>query len=290
MPPVVTISWRRCRRGCQSAVRRGKWSRTVIVDSWVGPGRKDPSQISGRECAVEDRPARRDLAQPTRGATRRRLAARTSITVAEHSIGRVRPRVTTRRCSSERRGPRRDPAGPSWQRAGQSSRSLGRPASSRGPTLALLGLAVAVAVRRLGLRQLPARPLQRGGLRRRVRLDQRTGDRRTRRAQLVHPLGHRGALVLQRDGVAVVVDAAERLVDLDELAVRQPPDDAGLDAVLEHRAVRPLQAEAPPVGHPVGDRRHDEQPDPARPRGGVQRDVEEERDPVVDRAQAAATT
>ena len=44
--------------------------------------------------------------------------------------------------------------------------------------------------------------------------------------------------------MAVVVDRAERLVDLDEPAVRQPPDDAGLHAVREHLAVVLLQAQA----------------------------------------------
>ena len=62
----------------------------------------------------------------------------------------------------------------------------------------------------------------------------------------VHPLRHRRAGVLQL-AVAVLVDRAERLVHLDELTVRQPLDDAGLDAVLEHLAVVPLQAEAEPV-------------------------------------------
>ena len=37
--------------------------------------------------------------------------------------------------------------------------------------------------------------------------------------------------------MAVLVDRAERLVQLDVGAVRQPLDDAGLDAVLEYGAV-----------------------------------------------------
>jgi hypothetical protein len=84
-------------------------------------------------------------------------------------------------------------------------------------------------------------------------------------------------------GVAVRVDPAERLVHLDELAVRQPLDDAGLDAVLEHRAVDRCRPMHHPVGHPVDDRRQHQQADAADPRGRVQRDVEEVRDPVVGR-------
>src|ERR1700754_2075746 len=77
----------------------------------------------------------------------------------------------------------------------------------------------------------------------------------TRGAQLVHPLGHRCALVLQRNRMTVLVDRAERLVQLDVGTMRQPLDDAGLDAVLEYRAVASLQADAPPVGDVVDDRR-----------------------------------
>ena len=60
--------------------------------------------------------------------------------------------------------------------------------------------------------------------------------------------------------MAVVVHRAERLVDLDELAVRQALDDAGLDAVLQHLAVAALQADADPVGHEVRDRRRTSMP------------------------------
>ena len=49
--------------------------------------------------------------------------------------------------------------------------------------------------------------------------------------------------------------AAERLVDLDEPAVRQAPDDAGLHAVGQHLAVVLLQAQADAVGHVVRQRR-----------------------------------
>jgi len=44
--------------------------------------------------------------------------------------------------------------------------------------------------------------------------------------------------------VTVLVDRAERLVQLDVGAVRQPLDDAGLDAVFEYGAVAALQADA----------------------------------------------
>src|SRR5690349_13535007 len=82
MPPVVTISWRRSRRGCQAAVRRGNGSRTVIVGSREGPGRW--TRARSRDGVRSETGGRvGDLAQPTRGATRRRLAARTTITVAE---------------------------------------------------------------------------------------------------------------------------------------------------------------------------------------------------------------
>src|SRR4051794_26156505 len=75
------------------------------------------------------------------------------------------------------------------------------------------------------------------------RLDRREepADRAAGAADLVHLLRDRGAAVGQL-AVAVLVDRAEGLVDLDELAVRQPADDTGLDAVLEHLAVVLLQA------------------------------------------------
>src|SRR4030095_7070036 len=57
----------------------------------------------------------------------------------------------------------------------------------------------------------------------------RTGDRRVVH-ELVHLLGHGPTGVRQSSG-------AERLVDLDEPAVGQPADDAGLDTVREHLAV-----------------------------------------------------
>ena len=66
-------------------------------------------------------------------------------------------------------------------------------------------------------------------------------DRAAGATDLVHPLGHGSTAVGQRT-VAVLVDRTERLVHLDELAVRQPADDTGLDAVLQHLAVVLLQS------------------------------------------------
>ena len=74
-------------------------------------------------------------------------------------------------------------------------------------------------------------------------------------SELVHPLGHRSALVGQRNRVAVVVDRAERLVHLDEFAAGQPLEHTGLDAVFEDGAVGVLQSQAQPVRHHVGDDR-----------------------------------
>ena len=88
---------------------------------------------------------------------------------------------------------------------------------------------------------------QRGVLGRRVGEQEAAAARRSGRAQLVHPVGHRRALVLQRQRVPMVVDRAERLVQLDVRAVRQPLDDARLDAVLEYRPVTALQADGPPI-------------------------------------------
>ena len=63
--------------------------------------------------------------------------------------------------------------------------------------------------------------------------------------QLVHPLRDGRTLVLERERVVVVVDRAERLVQLDVGTVRQPLDDACPDAVLEHVTVAALQADRP---------------------------------------------
>ena len=101
--------------------------------------------------------------------------------------------------------------------------------------------------------------------------------------QLVHPLGHSRALVLQRDRVTVLVHRAQRLVQLDVGTVRQPLDDARLDAVLEHRPVAALQSHRPPVGdeeHHRGQHQHGDPPDPRR---RVERDVELVGDDVVHR-------
>src|SRR5688572_27814365 len=61
-------------------------------------------------------------------------------------------------------------------------------------------------------------------------------DGPTGAADVVHPLGHRRTAVGQLT-VAVLVHRAQGLVDLDELAARQPADHAGLDAVLEDLTV-----------------------------------------------------
>ena len=52
----------------------------------------------------------------------------------------------------------------------------------------------------------------------------------------------------------MLVARPKRLMQLDVGTVRQALDDAGLDAVLEHRPVTTLQADAPPVGDVVDDR------------------------------------
>src|SRR6202011_2525865 len=101
----------------------------------------------------------------------------------------------------------------------------------------------------------------------RVGEQQRALARSTAVAELVHPLWHRGALVLQWDRVAVFVDRSERLVQFDVRPLRQPLDDAGLDAVLEHRTVAALQADCPPVRDEVDDRRQHHHADAADPGG-----------------------
>ncbi len=90
------------------------------------------------------------------------------------------------------------------------------------------------------------------------------------KAELVHPLRNRCTLVLQRKRVTVIVDRAEWLVQFDVCPVRQPLDDAGLDAVLEYRAVTALQSDGPPVRDVVDDRRHDDHADTPDPRRRIQ--------------------
>src|SRR3981189_2795742 len=87
---------------------------------------------------------------------------------------------------------------------------------------------------RLAAAVVLARPLQCDGLLDRVRRNPRARYGVATRAKLVHLLRHRRALVLQRDRVTVFVDRAQRLVDLDELTVRQPLDDARFDTVFQH--------------------------------------------------------
>ena len=90
-------------------------------------------------------------------------------------------------------------------------------------------------------------------------------DRAAGAADLVHLLRHRGTGVGEL-AVAVLVDRAQGLVDLDELTAREPADDTGLDAVLEDLAVVALQAQADPVADHVGDRRQRRPCRCARPR------------------------
>ena len=72
----------------------------------------------------------------------------------------------------------------------------------------------------------------------------------------------------------MLVDRAERLVDLDEGTVRQLVDDTGFDTVLEYLAVVALQADADAVGDEVRQRRQHDQADTTHPGHCVQRDVE----------------
>ena len=72
-----------------------------------------------------------------------------------------------------------------------------------------------------------------------------------------------------------------RRVPLDELALRGHLDDAGLVAVRQRLGVLALQAEADPLGHPVGHHRPDEDRVPGDLRRGVQRDIQVVGDDVV---------
>ncbi|SKF27539.1 Uncharacterised protein [Mycobacteroides abscessus subsp. abscessus] len=110
---------------------------------------------------------------------------------------------------------------------------------------------------------------------------ERAGARCSGGPELVHALRHRCPLVRQRNRMAVLIDSGQRLVDLDVLTVRQALDDAGLDAVLQHRAIAALQADGPAIGDVVHHRRQDDHADTTDPRRRVQRDVELQRDDVV---------
>lgn len=90
--------------------------------------------------------------------------------------------------------------------------------------------------------------LERQALLDRVGRDEAAGTGLAGGTELVHLLRDGRTLVLERDRVTVVVDRAERLVDLDVLTVRHPLDDAGLDAVLEDLTVAALETQAEPVG------------------------------------------
>ena len=114
-----------------------------------------------------------------------------------------------------------------------------------------------------------------------VRAEPATAARLASRTEVVRLGRHVCPLVLQRDGVAVLVDATKRLVDLDELAGRQLTDGTGLDTVLQDLPVATLQTNADAVGDEVRDRRQHDQADAAEPGHHVQRDVEEVSDVVV---------
>ena len=66
----------------------------------------------------------------------------------------------------------------------------------------------------------------------------------------------------------------QRLVDLDELTVRQPLDDAGLATVQHLVPVAALEAEADPLGDDEGDRPGRRRSDPDEPGDRVDRQVE----------------
>src|SRR5699024_12564609 len=91
-----------------------------------------------------------------------------------------------------------------------------------------------------------------------VRAEPATAARLASGTEVVRLGWHVCALVLQRNGMAVLVDATKRLVDLDELAGRQLADRAGLDAVLQDVPVAALQTNADAVGGVVRDRRQNE--------------------------------
>ncbi|COW33843.1 Uncharacterised protein [Mycobacterium tuberculosis] len=110
--------------------------------------------------------------------------------------------------------------------------------------------------------------------------------RRSGRAQLVHSLGQRRSLILKRYRVAMLVDRAEGLMQLDVGAMGQPLDDAGLDAVLEHRPIAALQSDTPPICDEVDERRQNHHADAANPRGCIQRNMELQRDDVVHRRES----
>ena len=77
------------------------------------------------------------------------------------------------------------------------------------------------------------------------------------------------------------IGGAERLVRLDEPTVGHEPDDASLHAAGQHLPVVLLQAQADSIGEVVGQRRQDDQPDPAGPGHRVRTDVESGRDDVA---------
>jgi hypothetical protein len=94
-----------------------------------------------------------------------------------------------------------------------------------------------------------------------VRPPERAGERSSCEAEVVRLLRHLGSLVIKGF-------RGQRLVQVEELAVRAAHDDAGLDAVLEDLSIAALQTDA----GAVGDRRQDANADAARPRRQRQHD------------------
>src|SRR5580693_3836254 len=113
-----------------------------------------------------------------------------------------------------------------------------------------------------GVRRVAQRRVLRWG----IGEQEAAATRRSSRTQLVHSLGYRRALVFQRYRVAVAVDRAKRLVQLNVGTLGQPLDDAGLDAMLEHLPVAALQRNAPPVGDEINEGRKDHHADAPDPR------------------------
>ncbi|ALV48300.1 hypothetical protein ASR50_01935 [Streptomyces sp. 4F] len=89
-------------------------------------------------------------------------------------------------------------------------------------------------------------------------------------------------LLVRREGVQTRL--AERLVDLDVLAVPEAFDDAALATVQDRLPIAVLQPECPPFGDHEGRQRCDEQPDAYGPGDGVDGNVQVGGDHVVGRA------
>ncbi len=94
-------------------------------------------------------------------------------------------------------------------------------------------------------------------------------------------MGHRCTLVRQRDRVLVFVHGPQWLMHLDERAMRQPSNDAGLDPVGEYLPIVALQAEADVVGQVVGQRRQQQQRDARYPDERVDGQMQRVRDDII---------